>query len=199
MKSHTVYMKFVLISLLGHLILLIIIALWPTDSTRSHKTNLWQAGSENHFSITLSTSQPYNSMQTEENTISQKPLRPTAKNQNNIKTQNQVSTNDFSNGNGPNSSGEGLDATGNSTASLQARIRKKIMQSRLLPQNDEGEILSGKVTLKFLITPDGRVENLHIIKSSQNSFIDQAALKSIKRAEPLPYLKNPIAIEIDYQ
>lgn len=95
--------------------------------------------------------------------------------------------------------GGGLDSVGPTSPSTKALIRKKIEQNKIIPTDADAQPLSGTVKVGFAINANGQIEELVILKSSGVVAIDQAALKSIQRAVPLPYFKNPIAIDLEYQ
>jgi len=94
--------------------------------------------------------------------------------------------------------GNGFDATGNQKASLLAQIRQKIFARKDYPlvARENGD--TGSVRLEFTINSDGTLKDVHLIKSSGVPLLDKAALASVKRAAPLPYFPNPIALTLEY-
>lgn len=96
-------------------------------------------------------------------------------------------------------SGDGLDSTGSTSPNTLALIRKKIAQNKIIPTDADAQPLSGTVKVGFKINENGQIEALAVLKSSGVAALDQAALKTIQRAAPLPHFKNPIAIDLEYQ
>lgn len=64
------------------------------------------------------------------------------------------------------------------------RIIKKINFFLIYPKEAEKKGMEGKVKLKILLTKNGRVSSLKIIKTSGFSILDKAAIWSVKSASP---------------
>ncbi len=95
--------------------------------------------------------------------------------------------------------GNGIDDDGSASPSTLAVIRARIDRHKFMPLAAQEQNLSGTVKLSFQIDAQGRVAALTIVKSSGHSALDKAALSTVQKAAPLPFYKNPIAIELEYQ
>lgn len=97
-------------------------------------------------------------------------------------------------------SGPGLDSQGPETASnVLARIRKKIIRRQFYPEQARQQKLSGSVRVEFKITQSGGLEYVRITRGSGHRTLDEAALATIKKATPLPYFPDGVALSLDYQ
>ncbi len=57
----------------------------------------------------------------------------------------------------------------------------------------------GRITLKFVLHPDGTIEQLRMLKSSGTSSLDAAALKAINDAAPFQKVTEYIHQAQEYQ
>lgn len=73
------------------------------------------------------------------------------------------------------------------------------MPKQFYPDIARQKKLTGEVKLSFKIKPDGSLEYVKILQSSGHEQLDHAALQTIKRATPLPYYPDGIALSLDYQ
>lgn len=97
--------------------------------------------------------------------------------------------------------GSGLDKTGSiskNAPNILAKIRKKIMRNKFMPESAKKSKITGKVTLMLEILENGTIKYVKISKSSGHHILDQAALTSVKRSSPLPYFPHPITFSIKY-
>ncbi|MBF0107240.1 MAG: energy transducer TonB [Deltaproteobacteria bacterium] len=98
--------------------------------------------------------------------------------------------------------GPGLDADGiiaKEAPSILANIRKKIMSSKDYPLTARENNLTGSVRVSFKINRDGLLEYVTILSGSGHDVLDKAALKTIRRAVPLPYYPKAIALDLEYR
>jgi len=65
-------------------------------------------------------------------------------------------------------------------------VRLKIERHKKYPETARARQIEGFVTVRFVITPQGDVLNIEIIKSSRQKSLDKAALKAIHAAAPFP-------------
>jgi periplasmic protein TonB len=80
-------------------------------------------------------------------------------------------------------------------------VRMKIESHKKYPQSARRKNLTGRVTVKFVIKPDGSVTNLKIVKKSKFKSLNQAALEAIKSSSPFPklppaYFKGVLPVQL---
>lgn len=98
--------------------------------------------------------------------------------------------------------GDGLDKNGTPTTeatSVLAKIRKAILRRQFYPPEARAQKLSGRVKVNFRILENGSLDYVRILQGSGHQTLDEAALATIKKATPLPYYPESIALLLDYQ
>jgi protein TonB len=75
---------------------------------------------------------------------------------------------------------------GDSEATYLEMVRLKIERHKKYPETARAKQIEGFVTVRFVITPQGDVLNIEIIRSSRQKSLDKAALKAIHAATPFP-------------
>ena len=80
-------------------------------------------------------------------------------------------------------------------------LRLKIESCKKYPDIAKSRYIEGRVEIRFVITPDGQVSSLKIVKHARHSSLDRAALNAVKDAAPFPrppggMSKEPLHIEI---
>jgi len=82
-----------------------------------------------------------------------------------------------------------------------AQVRQRIDRLKHYPYAARRRQVEGRVTVRFVIHPDGTVAGLQVVKSSSSSLLDDAAVKAVQDAAPFPgfprdVLAHPLAVEI---
>ncbi len=77
----------------------------------------------------------------------------------------------------------------------------RINQFKHYPESARARHIEGSVSLEFVLSEDGALETVEIIKSSCHGLLDEAALDAIKKASPFPkppsdILKVPVTFRI---
>jgi protein TonB len=75
---------------------------------------------------------------------------------------------------------------GDSEATYLEMVRLKIERHKKYPETARAKQIEGFVTVRFVITPQGDILDVEIIKSSRQKSLDKAALKAIHAATPFP-------------
>jgi periplasmic protein TonB len=80
-------------------------------------------------------------------------------------------------------------------------VRMKIESQKQYPRSARRQNLTGRVTVKFIIEPDGSISSLNILKKSKFKSLNQAALNAIKNSAPFPgpppaYFKGALPIQL---
>jgi len=94
-----------------------------------------------------------------------------------------------------------LTDSGDPEATYLEMVRLKIERHKKYPETARARQIEGFVTVRFVITPQGDILNVEIIKSSRQKSLDKAALKAIYAAAPFPrpprhLFKGEISLEL---
>jgi protein TonB len=73
-----------------------------------------------------------------------------------------------------------------SSGSYLEMVRLKIEQHKSYPEMAKTGHIEGRVVIRFVITAEGDVRQLHVAKSSNQKVLDAAALRAVKDAAPFP-------------
>jgi len=65
-------------------------------------------------------------------------------------------------------------------------VRMKIESRKQYPPEAREKQVQGRVLVRFVITNDGHLSSLEIVKSSRHDVLDQAALAAVRNAAPFP-------------
>ena len=68
----------------------------------------------------------------------------------------------------------------------QQLIKQKIEENKRYPLLARNKGIEGEVWVKFEILKNGKVKNINVVKSSRHQILDNAAIESIKKANPFP-------------
>ncbi|ROQ93189.1 energy transducer TonB [Desulfosoma caldarium] len=82
-----------------------------------------------------------------------------------------------------------------------AQVRQRIDRYKHYPYAARRRQLEGRVTLRFVIRPDGTIDSLEVVKGSSSTLLDKAALKAVRDASPFPgfpreILGRPLAVQM---
>jgi len=77
---------------------------------------------------------------------------------------------------------EGLETS----SSYLEMVRLKIEQHKSYPDMAKVRQIEGSVTIRFVITPEGGVRAVQLVKPSRHMVLDTAALNAVKDAAPFP-------------
>ena len=72
------------------------------------------------------------------------------------------------------------------SSSYLEMVRLKIEQHKLYPDMARTRQIEGTVTIRFVITTDGDVRAVELVKPSRHTLLDSAALNAVKDAAPFP-------------
>jgi protein TonB len=92
---------------------------------------------------------------------------------------------------------EGLETS----SSYLEMVRLKIEQHKSYPDMAKVRQIEGSVTIRFVITPEGHVRAVKLVRPSRHMVLDTAALNAVKDAAPFPkppmhLFKGEIPLEI---
>ena len=72
------------------------------------------------------------------------------------------------------------------SSSYLEMVRLKIERHKVYPDFARVRQIEGLVTIRFVITPDGHVKAVHVVKGSRHKVLDTAALRAVQAAAPFP-------------
>jgi protein TonB len=81
--------------------------------------------------------------------------------------------------------GELVDSSDSTSVYLEM-VRLKIERQKQYPETAKVRQIEGAVTIRFVITPEGGILGVEIVKSSRQKSLDKAALKAVHAAAPFP-------------
>ena len=92
---------------------------------------------------------------------------------------------------------EGLETS----SSYLEMVRLKIEQHKSYPDMAKVRQIEGSVTIRFVITPEGGVQEAQVVKTSRHKILDTAALNAVRAAAPFPkpprrFFKGEIPLEL---
>jgi len=87
------------------------------------------------------------------------------------------------------------------SSSYLEMVRLRIERHKKYPDMARIRQIEGSVTVRFVITPDGDVKGVGVVKTSKYKALDTAALKAIKDAAPFPkppprFFKGEVTLEL---
>jgi len=71
-------------------------------------------------------------------------------------------------------------------------VRLKIERHKKYPEEARTRRMEGRVTVRFVITPEGGIRDTTVVKSSRQKALDEAALLAVQNASPFP--KPPVRL-----
>ncbi|PCI07655.1 MAG: hypothetical protein COB77_04110 [Gammaproteobacteria bacterium] len=85
--------------------------------------------------------------------------------------------------------------------SIVEMLHRRISDKKEYPYLAKRQRREGIATVEFVLHPDGKIEDAHLIKSSRTLALDRAALQAVKRIEPFSvaqdYLDQSERFQID--
>lgn len=94
-----------------------------------------------------------------------------------------------------------VDGTEDAVKVFLAQVRQRIDRYKHYPYAARRRQEQGRVTVRFVIRPDGTVDGLQVVRPCTSSLLDEAALKAVRDAAPFPgfprdIMAQPLAVEI---
>jgi TonB family protein len=78
-------------------------------------------------------------------------------------------------------------------------IISKIHSEKYYPRIAKKRGIQGDALLRFELKTDGGLEKVNILKSSGSNILDKAAVNTVKKAAPFPYINGSIDVVLSYQ
>lgn len=96
------------------------------------------------------------------------------------------------------SQGEGGEGGENGTSEILRQIRLKIERAKYYPLTAKRKGIAGNPVVQFKILGNGSLEYVRLVQTSGNAQLDEAAVRTIQLAMPLPFHPEPVKIGIEY-
>ncbi len=93
---------------------------------------------------------------------------------------------------------DGSGAIGFIAPDQRAVIESAIEKSKNYPRLARERGIQGVVHVRFKLTPSGDVETVEIVKSSGYDILDDASVRTVYRAVPMPYVNGWVEVPIAY-
>jgi len=77
-----------------------------------------------------------------------------------------------------------------------AAIESAIRRTKNYPRIARERGIEGVVRLRFILNPSGAVDKIEILQSSGSEVLDNASIKAVYRASPMPYVNGCVEIPI---
>jgi protein TonB len=80
-------------------------------------------------------------------------------------------------------------------------VRLKIERCKKYPDSARSHHMEGRTKVRFVITPDGQLSSVEIVKGARHGILNTAAMNAVKAAAPFPrppvnLFKGPLHVEI---
>jgi TonB family protein len=101
-----------------------------------------------------------------------------------------------------------LVASGSHDGSVQAgsafsseqwkQLHDAIEKAKTYPRLARERGVEGVVLVRFKVAPSGDIEKVDVVKSSGSDILDQASIRTVHRAAPMPYLNGWVEVPMSY-
>jgi len=78
-------------------------------------------------------------------------------------------------------------------------LRSALERAKTYPRFARERGIEGTVLLRFRVLPTGRIEQVDVVRSSGARILDDASVRTIYRAAPVPYVEGWIEVPMVYQ
>jgi TonB family protein len=96
------------------------------------------------------------------------------------------------------SAGASGPGTGSIVSSQWAVISEAIERTKNYPRSARERGVEGVVRLRFRMNASGSVDKIEIVESSGSDVLDNASVRAVYRAAPLPYVQGWVEVPISY-
>jgi len=77
---------------------------------------------------------------------------------------------------------------------FRSNLERRIQRHWFPPKKNVAE----SVTIRFRVNPNGSIDNLDTIKSSNNDIADQSAIRAVEHVAPISDVKHSIVCEVHF-
>jgi TonB family protein len=94
---------------------------------------------------------------------------------------------------------DGSVQTGSAFSSGQWKLlHEAIEKAKTYPRLARERGVEGVVLVRFKVAPSGDIEKIAVVKSSGSDILDQASVRTVHRAAPMPYLNGWVEVPMSY-
>lgn len=95
--------------------------------------------------------------------------------------------------------GDGSVRAGAAFSSEQWRqLHAAIERAKTYPRLAREQGVEGVVLVRFKVAPTGDIEKVDVVRSSGSDVLDQASVRTVRRAAPMPYLNGWVEVPMSY-
>ena len=103
------------------------------------------------------------------------------------------------NGIGVSLAGAGGDAGDGIPQDLMQHLQRAIEKAKTYPRFARERGIEGTVLVRFKVLPSGDIEAVDVVRSSGMQILDDASVKTVYRAAPMPYVKGWVEVPMIYE
>ena len=96
------------------------------------------------------------------------------------------------------SPGDGAGSKGAGSKDILSKVWRRLDERKYYPMTAKKKGIEGKPKISFEINEDGSLKWIKLASSCGANILDEAALETARRAEPLPYYPAPITVTLNY-
>jgi TonB family protein len=78
------------------------------------------------------------------------------------------------------------------------QLHSALDQAKIYPRLARERGIEGTVLVRFKVLPSGTVENVNVVRSSGASILDEASVKTVYRAAPMPFVNGWVEVPMSY-
>ncbi len=91
------------------------------------------------------------------------------------------------------------DTGGGIPQDLMLHLQRAIEKAKTYPRFARERGIEGTVLVRFKVLPSGDIEAVDVVRSSGMQILDEASVKTVYRAAPMPYVKGWVEVPMVYE
>jgi len=85
------------------------------------------------------------------------------------------------------------------TSEQWQRLHSALESAKTYPRLARERGIEGTVLVRFKVLPSGDIDGVNVVKSSGAAVLDEASVKTVYRAAPMPYVKGWVEVPMVYE
>jgi len=94
--------------------------------------------------------------------------------------------------------GDGRGQTGEISLEQWQLVHAALEKAKIYPRVARERGVEGVVLVRFKVLPTGEIEKVDIMKSSGSDILDEASIRTVYRAAPMPYVNGWVEVPMSY-